>query len=433
MPKHTYAVTIGPDTYDVGSDSELTDAQAYEFANAQHEQSMTPAQRLERLQTANAKSLPAQPSMGDEFTPTKMGERALAGLKGEAKGFVGGVAAPVLALGYAMRHPVDAAEKAGQAALGLGAMGYQAVTHPSETYDAAKGAVLRLGANPEAIGEVAGGIGAGLAIPPITKAALGTRAGQAVAAGVSEAANRIPGVEAARKVYAVVPAVVPAKAGLPPRLVKTGAGPGGTGSAQSFSNILASELTTEPADVAMLRTGAPGPTMTPQGRPSWPPPGGEPPVQAAAVAPAAAGYHAQDILNTPGSPEAMARLRQGLKTYTTSREIPPIKPMPMGKAAQDVAAGKFPINRVPETSDLRAQELLAKFGGGTEAERRVMGGVSPTGVERRAMAVEGISPAAAKIFVKAKAAPRAPDGTILQPIKSQLETALAHELAKRSK
>lgn len=206
MPKFKYALSNGK-TLTLEGDEQPTDAEVEQHAKdagveLQLAKPSTPAETLAALQEANKKPLPPTPTLSDEFTPAKVGQRALAGAKGEAEGFAGGLAAPVLALGYAIRHPVDAVEGAGTAALGLGLAGYHAITHPSETYDKAKTAALQLGMNPEAIGAVAGGADAMIASPAILKGLKGTRVGKAVVAGVSDAANRIPGVSAARAAYA---------------------------------------------------------------------------------------------------------------------------------------------------------------------------------------------------------------------------------------
>lgn len=202
MPKHTYDVTIGKDTYAVESDNELTDAQAYQYAKSQVPFDV-------KAQNATARrNMAAQPTeaemqargASEPWTTTAMLDRAKAGVKGEAEGFGGGLAAPLL-LGYhVLRHPVDSADEAAQAALALGVAGAHAVAHPIDTYNAAKPAVLRFAQNPENIGMVAGGLDAALATPALISAAKGTKVGQAVSAGVSDALDRVPGVRAARAV-----------------------------------------------------------------------------------------------------------------------------------------------------------------------------------------------------------------------------------------
>jgi hypothetical protein len=173
-----------------------------------------------KLTAANAKPL-AEPSdyttgrnvgVAREFANGAMVDRAVAGAKGEVKGFAGGLAAPVLLLGHALRHPIAAADEAEQAALGLGAAAYNAVRHPVDTYNSVAPAVVRFATDPENIGMAAGGVDAALAAPSLTKAAKATRVGKAVSAGVSAAANKIPGVEAAREVLAADRALPPLSA-----------------------------------------------------------------------------------------------------------------------------------------------------------------------------------------------------------------------------
>lgn len=161
-----------------------------------------PEQSRQTLARANQQPLPPTPTLGDEFTPQKMGDRALSGLKGEAEGFAGGIAAPVAALGYGVLHPVDAAKGAAVGVAGAGAVAADAVTHPSQTWDAAKHVAMTIASDPEHIGQVAGGLDAALATPSLLKVASGTRLGSAVSAGVSDAANKIPGVRAARAAWA---------------------------------------------------------------------------------------------------------------------------------------------------------------------------------------------------------------------------------------
>lgn len=151
---------------------------------------------------ANAKPLPPQPTLADEFTPAKMWDRGVQGLKGEAKGFAGGLAAVPLVAGYAALHPIDAAEGAKAALSGAGQVAAGAIADPGAAWHYLKGWLQELGGDPESIGKMAGGVDAALAAPSIFKAAEGTRLGAAITSGISDAANKIPGVAAARKAFA---------------------------------------------------------------------------------------------------------------------------------------------------------------------------------------------------------------------------------------
>lgn len=143
-------------------------------------------------------------------------DNGVQGAKGEAAGFGAGIAAPFLLLGHAVRHPVDTVDEAAMAAAALAVGAHKAAADPAGTYDAAKQAVVRFATNPTAIGAAAGALdgglvlgGAGATRPGLVSALADTKAGQAVAAGVSDAANRIPGVKAARAVFAPLETKVP--------------------------------------------------------------------------------------------------------------------------------------------------------------------------------------------------------------------------------
>lgn len=201
--QHSYEVTIDGQTYAVDSPQPLSDGQAYRAALSQHTSSPeAQAKKNAALAEANKRPLPSTPTLGDEFTPAKMLERGLAGAKGEVEGAVGGLAAPLAAMYQFARHPVDTVVGAGKVALGAAALARQAVEHPSDAYEGVKDAAVRFGLNPEAIGAAAGATGAAIATPALVSAARGTRLGNAVVTGVSDAANRIPGVKAARAAYA---------------------------------------------------------------------------------------------------------------------------------------------------------------------------------------------------------------------------------------
>lgn len=230
--QHVYDVTIDGVDYEVNSPVALSDAQAYQAAKAQHAVPSA-AERLTTLRTANKQPLPRVPTLGDEFTLDKMGKRALLGAKGEVEGAVGGLVAPAVMLYHAVTSPVESAKAVGKGALMLGGLAYQSAQHPREALDGAVEAAKQFGLSPEAIGAAAGGTGAALAMPTIIGAARGTRLGQAVATGVSDAANRIPGVKAARAAYAG-PTVIAPKAVKPVKVPPTlseqlGVSPNATG------------------------------------------------------------------------------------------------------------------------------------------------------------------------------------------------------------
>lgn len=221
MAKHTYDVTIGGDTYTVESDSPLSDSDAYTYAKQQHESSIAndPVAQRARIDATNAvarANMAKQPTeaelqaraKGEPWTNAAMLDRAKSGAKGEAEGFVGGLVAPLGLLYHGIRHPLDTADAVGEGALALGGAAVNAATDPAGTYEDAKHAVVRFASDPENIGATAGGIGAMIAAPRITKAIKSTKLGQAVVAGVSDAVNRIPGVKAARAFYAPAPAKV---------------------------------------------------------------------------------------------------------------------------------------------------------------------------------------------------------------------------------
>lgn len=188
-----YTVEIDGKQYDLEGDHPPSEAEA-RSAIGSH-------QSVDPTAAATAAWKPP-PTLADEFTPRKIGERALSGLKGEAEGVMGGLTAPVAALGYFGLHPIDATKGAAAGIAGAGALGLRAIQHPSDAYQSAKDMLTRIGSDPESIGQVAGSTIAAIATPTLIKAAKGTRIGQAVEAGVSDAANKIPGVKAARDAYA---------------------------------------------------------------------------------------------------------------------------------------------------------------------------------------------------------------------------------------
>jgi hypothetical protein len=158
------------------------------------------------LAAANKTPLPAQPKLSDEFTREKVVDRGLAGAAGEAKTFVGGLAGMLYGGAMALRHPEVTADNLGHAAVALGVGAYNkaagAVADPVGTFNAVKDAPPPEWANdPEAIGGIAGAMGAMIVAHHAVGALKASPLGQAVGQGISNAVDKVPIVGPIRAAY----------------------------------------------------------------------------------------------------------------------------------------------------------------------------------------------------------------------------------------
>lgn len=171
------------------------------------------AQNATMRQNMTAQDAAASRPPASEFTLSKIGERAGAGLKGEVEGAAGGLlglaSLPMVGLS-AIRHPMDTAKALGVGAVMAGGAAKHAYDNPGDTWSAATDAATRFATDPEKIGALAGGTGVALAAPALTRAAASTRLGQAATVGLSSAANRIPGIKEARTAWAASAPIAPA-------------------------------------------------------------------------------------------------------------------------------------------------------------------------------------------------------------------------------
>lgn len=202
MPVYTITDTQTGRTLDVRGDSPPTEEEAAAIFAAQPFDVRAQNAVMRKNMAAQPTEAEMQARAASEpWTGQAMLERAGQGLKGEAEGFGGGLlglaSLPVAAYS-AIRHPVATAKTAGSAAAMLAVLAKQAADDPQGALSALKDAAIQFGSNPEAIGAAAGGVDAMIATPAILRAVKDTRVGQAIGAGLSNAADRIPGVPAAR-------------------------------------------------------------------------------------------------------------------------------------------------------------------------------------------------------------------------------------------